>query len=181
MAKVTSGQVGEYIKIAAYLGAGYLAYKAIKGLAETFGLIKTEAEDKLDTSTDVASGDASILIDNPLIAFNGNYATAIIIAFNKKFGRGKFNATFQNFVGTKTLPELSRKLWESSHFFNDDEEAVYGIFRSLRSQYQLSILSSLFFHAYGKDLLEYLKKFLDANEMEKIIDIVKNYPKYIQP
>jgi hypothetical protein len=180
MAAVKSSDVKDYLKIGLYLGGAFLAYKAIKGLAETFGLIQTEAENTLDHTSDQASGDSSTLNSSPFIAFNGNYAAAIVKAYNKKYGAGKFNANFQLKFPPVAFLDLVHSIYNSKGTFNDNEEATFGVFRQIQTQYQLSLLSSLFYVYYKKDLLEYLKGFLNADEMLIITNIVKNYPQYFK-
>ena len=86
MAKVTSGQVGEYLKIGLYMAGAFIAYKAIKGLAETFGIIKTKEESGLETATEQASQSSTEASStNPLLSFSPLYSNALVVAYKKKY------------------------------------------------------------------------------------------------
>ena len=74
MADDKSTQVLVQVKIAAILGVAYLGFKAIKGLAETFGLVKSEAEEKIDTATTSAGGSTlDTQSNNPFLSFSPQY------------------------------------------------------------------------------------------------------------
>lgn len=182
MAKITSSQVGEYVKIGLYMAGAYIAYKAIKGLAETFGIIKTKEETGLVTATEEAAGDSTEAnASNPLLAFNPQYGKALIIAYNKKFAPKKFDNIKQNgsFKG-EDYYKMCRTLNLAKGFFDDNEDAIYNVFRNIQTQFQLSQLS-LFWSVYRKtDLLEFLKGVLNANEIAPILSQVKNYPQYLK-
>jgi hypothetical protein len=68
--------------------------------------------------------------------------------------------------------------------FNDDEDAVYSVFRSLKYDTQLSRLAEVFAAKYGKDLLSFLYVydtgitsggFLNETEFNIVASIVKKY------
>jgi hypothetical protein len=177
--------VKEYLKIGLYVAGAYFGFKALKGLAETFGIIQTGAENTLDTGSDEAAGDstAAYANDSPMKAFNGNYSTALIIAYNKKYGAGSFNATAQLKIGQPAMINLATQIFKAkggSIILDDNEDAVYSAFASIQTQYQLSILSSVFNYLYKKDLLNYLKSFLDADELLPIINKVNKLPQYFK-
>ena len=182
MAKVTSGQIGEYFKIGLYIAGAFVAYKAIKKITETFGLTKTEEEKKLITATEEAAGDSTEAnVSNPLLAFNPQYGKALVIAYNKKFAPKKFDNIKQN-GGFKAEDyyKMCRVLNLAKGTFDDNEDAIYNVFRNIQTQFQLSQLS-LFWSTYRKyDLLEFLKDVLSAKEIEPILTQVKNYPQYLK-
>ena len=78
----TKTNPAEYIKYAFWIGGAYLGFIALKKIGETFGLLQTKEEQFLDTASEKASGDSTIATDtnNPFIAFNGNYAYALVKA-----------------------------------------------------------------------------------------------------
>ena len=96
MAKVTSGQVGEYFKIGLYMAGAFFAYKGIMKLAETFGIKKTDEEEKVDEATeDAAETSTETNVDNPFLAFNPNYSIALIKAFMAKYPKKTFDINKQ--------------------------------------------------------------------------------------
>ena len=176
----TKTNPAEYIKYAFWIGGAYLGFIALKKIGETFGLLQTKEEQFLDTASEKASGDSTIATDtnNPFIAFNGNYAYALVKAFYKKYPKGKWMNNAQLGMSKTDYLNLAKGLYNASGVFNDDEDSVYGVFRKVQTQYQLSILSGIFYFFYKKDLLEYLKGFMNADEMDKLLQMVKNYPQY---
>ena len=182
MAKVTSSQVGEYLKIGLYMAGAFIAYKAIKKLAETFGLTKTEEEQGLDTATEEAGGSATQSQENsnPLLAFNPNYSNALVTAWQKKFPNQTWNTAKQEAIPRTTYKAYALLILDAKGFFNDDEDRLYAVFRVIQTQYQLSLLSRVFSFYYKKDILEYLKSILNANKITPILKQVRNYPQYLK-
>ena len=60
----------------------------------------------------------------------------------------------------------------------DTEEKVYGVFRLLKSQMQNSYLVYRFYELYKIDLLEYLKTFMNTEQLAQVQTIIKNKPIY---
>lgn len=62
---------------------------------------------------------------------------------------------------------------------NDNEEAVFNVFRSLASQFEVSHFSTVYKQLTGTDLFTYLDSFLSKSELSEINDIVKRKPKVL--
>ena len=73
---------------------------------------------------------------------------------------------------------LSQKIWDAKGLFNDDEESLYGVFRQIKTQSQISYLSDVFFQETGKDLYEFLNSFLNSDELSKLSDRLNQLPVY---
>ena len=73
---------------------------------------------------------------------------------------------------------LVNQLWDATGFFNDDEEAIYGVFRSLKTKSQVAALSKKFYELKGQDLYSYLKNYLNDSEMLTLSSIIDQKPKY---
>ena len=54
---------------------------------------------------------------------------------------------------------------------NDDEAAVYGVFKAMSAKTQVSKLSEIFFNKYKKDLKAYLQSFMNTNEFGNVLAI----------
>jgi hypothetical protein len=68
----------------------------------------------------------------------------------------------------------AKKIYNAKGFFNDDEDTVYGVFRSLQSKTQVSLVAKAFFSLYGKDLKNYLQPpngFLSDSEWNNVVNI----------
>jgi len=179
MPKIQSSQVKDYLKIAAYLGVGYLAYKAIKNLAETFGIIKTQAQQQIDTTTQAAGGSTiEVQSSNPFLSFSPQYSNALVSAWQKKYPNKTWDNKKQLKFDLMLYKTYSDSLYNAKGIFKDDENSVLDIFRNLQTQYQLSFLSRTFSFYYKKDMLAYLKTFMDDNNLKDVLDIIKNYPQY---
>jgi len=62
--------------------------------------------------------------------------------------------------------------------FNDDENAIYGVFELLKTKSQISYLALKFNQYYNMSLLGYLQSFLNESELAKVADIINKKPKY---
>lgn len=181
MAKVTSSQMGEYLKIGLYMAGAFIAYKAVKKLAETFGLIKTKQEEGLETATEEAGASSTeASATNPFLSFNPNYSVALVKAYKKKFPSRAWDIAKQEAISREQYKAFSRDLLNAKGIINDDEDRIYSIFRSIQTQFQLSLLSRVFSFYWKKDLLEYLKSILSADELDPILKQVQNYPQYLK-
>ena len=186
MAKINSGQVKDYIKIGAYIGIAYLGYKAIKGIAETFGIIKSKAQEDIATGTQSAGGSTiEVQNANPYLSFSPQYAVSLISAFQKKYPSKKWNNKFQmrfdvsQYKGYGIKPDgFADRIYNAKGFFKDDENSVLDVFRNLQTQFQVSQLARFFSAYYKKDMLAYLKTFMDDSNLKDVLDIIKNYPQY---
>lgn len=75
----------------------------------------------------------------------------------------------KNFV----LPNLVQKIYEAKGFFTDDENAIYSFFRDLQSKRQVSLFAYYFKQEKKISLNSFLDSFLNADEIENIIKIIK--------
>jgi hypothetical protein len=69
-------------------------------------------------------------------------------------------------------------LWDATGIFNDDEEKIYGVFRAMKTQSQISALAKRFNQLKGKDLYGYLKDYLNEAELLTVKKIIDQKPKY---
>ena len=59
---------------------------------------------------------------------------------------------------------------------NDDEQKIYGAFRSIRFRSQVASIVTAYQTLYKKDLLTTLKQRLSQNEMNEIVNIIETKP-----
>lgn len=80
---------------------------------------------------------------------------------------------------------LAKQLHAAWGLFTDDEDAVYAVFRSLRSKMFLSQLAEKYQQLYGKDLLQslvapwYTWRGLNDREFNVVANIVNKLPDYV--
>lgn len=60
--------------------------------------------------------------------------------------------------------------------FNDDETAIYTVFRSIKTQAQMYFFNEFFKTYMKKDLVSFCQDFMNEDEMSKIYVIIKNKP-----
>lgn len=74
------------------------------------------------------------------------------------------------------INKYAKIIHDAKGYFNDDESAVYGVFRALKTKTQISSLSKGFFDLYKTDLFGYLQNFLNLNEMGIVAEICNKLP-----
>ena len=72
--------------------------------------------------------------------------------------------------------KLSKLLDDSKHWYNDDEEAIYSVFRSLNAKSQVTSLAYWFKKFYNQDLYYWLKSTLSDSELAKVVTIIETKP-----
>lgn len=159
-------QASEWVKPALYIGGAWLGWKyALSPLLETLGLKDSKAEvdaEKLRQEVENASGSKDY--------WNPNWWNLPVDQFPIK--------------GVKSVQLLTQaaakdsvnKLWDATGFFNDDEEAIYAVFRSLKYKSQVSFLAYWFNALKGKDLYQWLRDYLNDKELNVVLQITQKMP-----
>jgi hypothetical protein len=78
-------------------------------------------------------------------------------------------------IGANVANNLATALWDATGIFNDDEEAIYGVFRQLTYLSQISYLAQVFYAKYNQDLYGYLSNHLNNDELNNIANIVSKF------
>lgn len=76
---------------------------------------------------------------------------------------------------------LAAQLKKSKGVFNDNELAVFSVFKTLRNKAQLSQLALTFQNEYSLDVVEFLRSFLNDSELARIYSIVQPLPTGVKP
>ena len=166
-----------------------------KKLLETFGILKTAEEKKQEqdvaTLEEGTSQDQTQIQPKSNLALTPNYFTTVIKFLLGKNPKFKTQTKEQQLATTKNYLKLylgdvntylnyakdisrSKNVW----YLPDTEEKVYGVFRLLKSQIQISYLVYRFYELYKIDLLEYLKTFMNTEQLAQVQSIIKNKPLY---
>lgn len=66
---------------------------------------------------------------------------------------------------------------DADGYFNDNENLVYSVFRSMKNQVALYTFSQFFKVYENVDLIDYLKSFLDESELSTVYKIINALPK----
>lgn len=80
---------------------------------------------------------------------NENVQAGKAVGWNPNLFKGVTNTTLYTDATITNFAKLIHNAWG---IFNDDEETIYGVFRQLKNQMQLSQLSSKYFDMYQEDL-----------------------------
>lgn len=143
------------------LVAVYFGYtKVIKPLLESVGLSQSEAELEVERQS-----------SNPASPWNPNFWR-------------KSNATI---ITNDAVTKFINTIWNAPGYFNDDFDAVLGVFKQLKTKSQVSYLADKFNKVKGKDLLNWLQggsalnwpadRFSadQVNQLIKYVNGLKNY------
>jgi hypothetical protein len=107
--------------------------------------------------------------------------------FSPLFYKSAPPKTIMKLLTIATAESYAKQLYDAMGVFGDDESKVYGVFRNLKTQSQLSFLAEIFQRKYKMDLLDYLKRGysninpasgLNNDEMNTVLSIVNKLPKY---
>ena len=74
--------------------------------------------------------------------------------------------------------DLVNQLWDATGYFNDDEQSIYGVFRSLKTKSQVAFLAKRFFELKQQDLYSYLENYLNDSELLNVKGIIDSKPMY---
>lgn len=140
----------QYIKPAMYFSGALIAYfGVIRPLFKKLGVIKGEEEKTVD-------------------AFEAN------VAFDPNFWQKEKSPA----IGLKKdyAIKLAKQINDAFGVTGDDEASIYDVFKSLKTKFQVSMLSFYYSAVYKVDLFNELRDRLSADEMLVIINIVKKMP-----
>lgn len=99
------------------------------------------------------------------------YGTASNSAFNPNWYKSVPGAVL---VTRATAENLAAIIYDAMGFFNDNEDAVYAVFRQLKAKTQVSWIADVFFQKYNADLYQFLRGRMSDSEMDIIHGIVNN-------
>jgi len=74
--------------------------------------------------------------------------------------------------------KLVDKLWKARGIFNDNEEAIYSVFRVLKTKSMVTSLAQAFIKHKGEDLYYWLKAIMSGSELDTVLKIVNSKPDY---
>jgi len=150
-------------------------------VGQKFGIFSSAASQATEAATSDASQNANVVNDkNALLAFNPNYRISLIRAYKAKYKKD-FDINKQHGqLGYKDYSDIAKNIYDSKGVFKDNNNKLYGQIRKLQTQFQLSEVAGLFGKKpYNRDLMEYLKSFLNDEELQVVLQIVKNLPQYL--
>lgn len=144
------GQQFEVLKWAVVIVILFVVYRVLKGV----GLIQSAQEQKQEQQREQA---VTATIWNPNL--HTNYVSV-----------GEKKPVY--LLRKAERDELARKLWNAKGIFNDDEEAIYAVFRSLRYQTQVASIVLSFKELFNQDLVTWLKSVLSDDEFTTVLNII---------
>lgn len=93
--------------------------------------------------------------------------------YKKAYGNKKPTAS-EIFSSPKKWQEFYFQILGSSGVINDDENAVYNVFRSLKSKTDIKGFAIFFQGVKKEGLFDYISKYLDSEEVAKVAQIIKD-------
>lgn len=72
---------------------------------------------------------------------------------------------------------LAQLIFEAKGYIYDNEDQAIGAVRDTGSTYNLSYMSGRFQAIYGRDLLGYMKTFMNSEQLSLVYQSIKNFPK----
>lgn len=132
------------------IGAGY--FLVLRPILISTGIIKSAEDKKRDQ-------------------IESQYGTALNSAFNPQWYKTIPGAIL---ITRAKAEELAEIIQDAMGWFNDDEDAIYAVFRQLKAKTQVSWLADVFFQQYNADLYQYLRGRMSDSEMDIVHSIVNN-------
>lgn len=96
-------------------------------------------------------------------------ATSTNSPFNPNFYKNKPGAAL---ITKAQALAYAEQIYDAVGLFNDNEAAIYAVFRQLKSKTQVSWLAANFYAEYGQDLYAFLADYLNDNELNTVNQIV---------
>ena len=72
----------------------------------------------------------------------------------------------------------AKQIHDAWGFWDDDEDAIKSVFRSLKDQVQVSQVAKAYYDKYKINLIDEFNSRLSESEVKEIIEIVKELPGY---
>lgn len=79
----------------------------------------------------------------------------------------------------KLMPTFANQIWDAKGIFKDEEDAVFGVFRKLKSKMEVSFFADYFYSQKKRDLYGFLTTFLNAKELATLYRIIDQKPEII--
>ncbi len=110
--------------------------------------------------------------------FEKAYEKVLMAALQKKYNKKKFSQNEINAMLPKSseMYDFYKNLEKAKGLFDDNEAAIYGVFKSFKNQLQLWFFAQFFLKTKGEDLIGYLGEFMNDNELAKLYNIINTKP-----
>lgn len=114
------------------IGGAVIGFDLLKKLFESIGIWNSAETKQLDNQE-----------SNPSSYWNPNYYTQF--------------SSYSYAIDTSQAMALAKQIYDSFGMFNDCEECVKSVFKSLRTKSNVSFLAKIFAQVYDQDLLSFLR------------------------
>lgn len=143
-------------KFILYAVAGFLAYKIVYSILRATGAVQTKEDIAADQF--IAS----------------NYLT-VEPYVNWMKEKGYFS-NIDNIAVRSLFAGQVQRIWDAKGFFNDDEEAVFSVFRAMPSKIHASAVAYYFGKIKNRSLPDYLAGFMNSSELALLNSILEKKP-----
>lgn len=160
-------QAQEWIKPAMYIAAAYLGWRyAIAPLLEGLNLKDTAADreaEKVIQKTESAPPQLDYWSPTFHARRGANIPVKDVVKIMLPSAYGPYL-------------RIADQIWDATGFFNDVESQIYAAFRLLRYKTEVSYVASIFQSKYKRDLYQFLKAYLNKDEMATLLQITDKLP-----
>jgi len=145
------------LKIIGIIAAIYTIYQ----LLQEVGLIKTKNDILAET---VATEDV----------FTPKYKNELMNLLAKKLKVSKLTSQQISAaaLSSGTNNFIKNELIKAKGIFNDDEEAIFNVFKNFQTQFQVMYFNEFFKATTKKDLFVFLYDFLDNDELARVVKTI---------
>lgn len=150
------------LKIIGIVAAIYTIYQ----LLQEVGLVKTKNDVIAETA---ATEDV----------FTPKYKSELMNLLAKKLKVNKLTPQQISFAALSPSTNLyiKNELIKAKGIFNDNEEAIFNVFKNFQTQFQIMYFNEFFKATTKKDLFVFLYDFLDNDELARIVRTINAKPK----
>lgn len=148
-----------------WLGVLIILFVVYKLLGEV-GLIKTKEDviaDKVVTED----------------VFTPKYKNELLNALAVKLKKSKLTAAdiSKYSLSSSTSLYIKNELLKAKSIFNDDEEAVFNVFKNFHTQFEIMVFCEFFKATTKMDLFVFLGSFLNSDEIARVVKTMNAKPK----
>lgn len=172
MAEGSTMSIGKITTIAYGVGILIVVFIVFKVLNKFNILGKSEATkeaEKLGTDPTFVNN-----VTNQVAASNSDFGSAIRKRFGSKPTKAQLDSLLPNI---KNYPALVRQIMEAhNNFTPNSADKIFGVYKQLRSQYEISFFNTTLSLALKSDAFGILDKLMKDSDMQKLREIINAKP-----
>lgn len=142
-------------------------------LLKKFHIIGTTEADKIQDKQEAKNAtDAAALDTEVALQLTGSPLDGVRFPSAKEFSN-------QYHFSTKQVGDFGKQIYDAKGIFKDDEASAIAVAANMPSKYTFKVMAYYFNQSYKKDLLEYLKTFMNAEQLAAFDRAIAAKPDFI--